>query len=188
MQADDGTGPLFLQAKEAQVSVLADYAGAARYSNQGERVVAGQRLMQAASDIFLGWQRATGADGVERDFYIRQLRDWKLSVPIEHVGAGRAWPPTRGLCGWTLARAHARSGDRIADRRVPGPLGRSSMRPWPSSRSRTPTSTSGTTPLSPTRSRRAVPRPSAGSETGAMVPEPTSPPPSTSAAVDPRLS
>jgi uncharacterized protein (DUF2252 family) len=121
MQADDGTGPLFLQAKEAQVSVLADYAGRSRYTNQGERVVEGQVLMQAVSDIFLGWQRATGADGVERDFYIRQLRDWKLSVPIETLApAGMA--AYAGLCGWTLARAHARSGDRIA---IAAYLGRS---------------------------------------------------------------
>jgi uncharacterized protein (DUF2252 family) len=105
--------PLFLQVKEAQDSVLSRYTGASGYANQGERVVCGQRLMQAASDIFLGWQRATGLDGQVRDFYVRQLRDWKFSVPIE------AMIPDGMLlygqvCAWTLARAHARSGDRIA--------------------------------------------------------------------------
>ena len=113
LEAGDDQEPLFLQAKEAQTSVLADYCGQSQYANEGERVVAGQHLMQAASDIFLGWERTTGADGIERDFYVRQLRDWKLSAPIEQMApAGmRAYA---GLCGWTLARAHARSGDRIA--------------------------------------------------------------------------
>ena len=113
MEADDGGDFLFLQAKEAQRSVLADYAGASDYDNQGERVVAGQTLMQAVSDIFLGWQRTTGQDGIDRDYYVRQLRDWKLSAPIESMipSGMRAYA---GLCGSTLARAHARSGDRIA--------------------------------------------------------------------------
>jgi uncharacterized protein (DUF2252 family) len=113
MDAGDGIEPLFLQAKEAQVSVLADYCGRSRYANQGERVVAGQHLMQAESDIFLGWTRVSGPDHVERDYYVRQLKDWKFSAPIElMVPAGmRAYA---SLCGWTLARAHARSGDRIA--------------------------------------------------------------------------
>ncbi len=114
LDAGDGVEPLFLQAKEAQNSVLADYAGRSQYSNQGERVVAGQHLQQAQSDIFLGWTRLTNpADGVARDFYVRQLKDWKFSVPIEVM-----LPPGMTLyarlCGWTLARAHARSGDRIA--------------------------------------------------------------------------
>jgi len=105
--------PLFLQAKEAQASVLAEYAGRSEFDNQGRRVVAGQHLMQASSDIFLGWDRVTGDDGVERDFYIRQLRDWKMSFPIEQmVPTGMA--VYARMCGWTLARAHARSGDRIA--------------------------------------------------------------------------
>ena len=90
MEAGDGIEPLFLQAKEAQASVLADYCGRSQYRNQGERVVAGQHLMQAQSDIFLGWTRATGADGVDRDFYVRQLRDWKFSVPDRADGPGRA--------------------------------------------------------------------------------------------------
>ncbi len=114
MDAADGVEPLFLQAKEAQPSVLADYAGRSQYANQGERVVAGQHLMQAQSDIFLGWARVPNpVDGLDRDYYVRQLRDWKFSVPIE------AMLPTgmeiyARLCGWTLARAHARSGDRVA--------------------------------------------------------------------------
>jgi uncharacterized protein (DUF2252 family) len=105
--------PLFLQAKEAEESVLSRFAGASKYANQGERVVAGQRLMQAASDIFLGWQRTTGLDGQYRDFYVRQLRDWKFSFPIEAM-IPRGMRIYASLCGGTLARAHARSGDRIA--------------------------------------------------------------------------
>jgi uncharacterized protein (DUF2252 family) len=113
MDAGDGNEPLFLQAKEAQPSVLADYCGRSQYTNQGERVVAGQHLQQAQSDIFLGWTRITGPDQIDRDFYVRQLRDWKFSIPIEVM-----LPPGMTLyaqlCGWTLARAHARSGDRVA--------------------------------------------------------------------------
>jgi hypothetical protein len=113
MEADDGVEPLFLQAKEAQPSVLAEYCGRSQYANQGERVVAGQHLMQAQSDIFLGWTRAQGPDGVDRDLYVRQLRDWKFSAPIEAmIPQGMTFYAR--LCGWTLARAHARSGDRIA--------------------------------------------------------------------------
>jgi hypothetical protein len=122
MTANDGIEPLFLQAKEAQASVLAEYCGRSRYDNEGERVVAGQHLMQAYGDIFLGWTRITGQDGGDRDFYVRQLRDWKFSVPIElMIPAGLAFYAR--LCGWTLARAHARSGDRIA---LAAYLGRSS--------------------------------------------------------------
>jgi uncharacterized protein (DUF2252 family) len=113
MDAGDGDEPLFLQAKEAQPSVLGDYLAGSRYANEGERVVAGQRLMQAESDIFLGWTHVTGVDGVDRDFYVRQLRDWKVSVPIEQM-LPQGMKIYAGLCGWTLARAHARSGDRIA--------------------------------------------------------------------------
>ncbi|HXT44100.1 MAG TPA: DUF2252 domain-containing protein, partial [Pseudonocardiaceae bacterium] len=113
MDGGDGIEPLFLQAKEAQPSVLAEYCGRSKYSNEGERVVAGQHLMQAQSDIFLGWTRVPAPDGVDRDFYVRQLRDWKFSMPIEQmIPSGlRVYAQ---LCGWTLARAHARSGDRIA--------------------------------------------------------------------------
>ena len=113
MDGADGTEPLLLQAKEAQPSVLETYCGRSQYANQGERVVAGQHLMQAQSDIFLGWTRATGPDGVQRDFYMRQLRDWKLSLPIEQT-IPSSLKVYAGLCGWTLARAHARSGDRVA--------------------------------------------------------------------------
>ncbi len=106
--------PLFLQVKEAEASVLSRFVGASKYTNMGQRVVAGQRLMQASSDIFLGWQRAeAGLDGKQRDFYIRQLRDWKFSVDIEAL-VPRGMRTYGELCGWTLARAHARSGDRIA--------------------------------------------------------------------------
>jgi uncharacterized protein (DUF2252 family) len=114
MDSGDGNEPLFLQAKEAQPSVLAEYCGRSRYNNQGERVVAGQHLQQAQSDIFLGWTRITNPDdGVDRDFYVRQLRDWKFSVPIE-VMLPPGMTVYARLCGWTLARAHARSGDRVA--------------------------------------------------------------------------
>jgi hypothetical protein len=113
MLGRDGGDPLFLQAKEAQPSVLERFLPKSGYANQGERVVAGQHLMQAASDIFLGWERADGLDGVRRDFYFRQLRDWKVSLdPAEMVPTGMT--VYGRVCGWTLARAHARSGDRIA--------------------------------------------------------------------------
>ncbi len=110
--ADDGD-PLFLQAKEAEASVLEPYAGRSGFRNHGRRVVEGQRLMQAASDIFLGWCPATGIDGRQRDFYVRQLWDWKLSAEVESL-APRGMEVYARLCGWTLARAHARSGDRVA--------------------------------------------------------------------------
>ena len=114
MLGRDGTDPLFLQVKEAEASVLSRFAGASRYANQGQRVVAGQRLMQAASDIFLGWQRnPAGMDGKPRDFYVRQLRDWKFSIEIGLLRP-EGLQLYGALCGWTLARAHARSGDRIA--------------------------------------------------------------------------
>jgi uncharacterized protein (DUF2252 family) len=114
MLGRDGSDPLFLQVKEAEASVLSRFCGASKYTNMGQRVVAGQRLMQASSDIFLGWQRTeAGLDGKQRDFYIRQLRDWKFSMPIE-VMVPRGMRIYGELCGWTLARAHARSGDRIA--------------------------------------------------------------------------
>ncbi|HYJ27582.1 MAG TPA: DUF2252 domain-containing protein [Nocardioides sp.] len=121
LEADGGQEPLFLQAKEAQRSVLADYCGASKYRNEGQRVVNGQHLMQAASDIFLGWQRVeSGLDGLERDFYVRQLRDWKYSAVIEQMVLPGLVAYAE-LCGWTLARAHARSGDRFA---IAGYLGK----------------------------------------------------------------
>ncbi|MGA8459683.1 MAG: DUF2252 domain-containing protein [Streptosporangiaceae bacterium] len=115
MLGRDTGDPLFLQVKEAQDSVLCRYVGSSKYSNQGQRVVAGQRLMQASSDIFLGWQRvAIGAENNgHRDFYVRQLRDWKFSLDYEAM-VPRGMRLYGQLCGWTLARAHARSGDRIA--------------------------------------------------------------------------
>jgi hypothetical protein len=109
----DTDDPFFLQAKEAEPSVLEEFVGKSRYANHGERVVAGQHLMQAASDIFLGWQRTEGVDGVTRDYYLRQLRDWKGAFDIE--GAIPAGLVKYGsVCAQALARAHARSGDRIA--------------------------------------------------------------------------
>jgi uncharacterized protein (DUF2252 family) len=114
MLGRDTADPLFLQVKEAEPSVLSRFVGASKYANQGQRVVAGQRLMQASSDIFLGWQRnEVGMDGKPHDFYMRQLRDWKFSLDIEDL-IPRGMRLYGHLCGWTLARAHARSGDRIA--------------------------------------------------------------------------
>ena len=109
---DDGD-PLVLQAKEAQASVLEPYVGKSRFDNHGRRVVEGQRLMQAASDSFLGWCPAVGVDGRERDFYVRQLWDGKGSSDPETMSPAAMATYAR-LCGWTLARAHARSGDPVA--------------------------------------------------------------------------
>ena len=110
----DSSDPLFLQMKEAEASVLEEHLGRSQYRNHGQRVVAGQRLMQASSDIFLGWVHVkAGLDGVARDFYGRQLKDWKGSVEIDQMIPDGMVVYGR-LCGWTLARAHARSGDRIA--------------------------------------------------------------------------
>jgi hypothetical protein len=109
----DNADPLVMQIKEAEASVLEAYCGASLYRNHAHRVVAGQRLMQAASDVFLGWLRVAGLDGVERDYYIRQLRDWKGSLEIDEM-------EPEGMriygtwCAWTLARAHACTGDRVA--------------------------------------------------------------------------
>jgi uncharacterized protein (DUF2252 family) len=110
--ANDDT--LILQVKEAEASVLERFVGKSAFNNQGQRVVEGQRVMQAASDIFLGWQRVSqGVDGRQHDYYVRQLWDRKVSANIDIM-----LPDGLGiyaqLCGWTLARAHARSGDRIA--------------------------------------------------------------------------
>ena len=111
LQGRDQQDPLFLQLKEASASVLEDHLPKSRYSQHGERVVHGQRLMQAASDIYLGWAR--GTIDVDRNYYWRQLRDMKISAEVESmtpVGL-RIYA---AMCGWTLARAHARSGDPIA--------------------------------------------------------------------------
>jgi uncharacterized protein (DUF2252 family) len=108
-----GKDPLVLQMKEAQASVLEPYLGASAFENHGERVVRGQRLSQAAIDVFLGWQRSVGLDGAEHDFYIRQLWDWKASIDLSTMGESGLHAYTRA-CGWSMARAHARSGDRLA--------------------------------------------------------------------------
>jgi uncharacterized protein (DUF2252 family) len=108
----DRKDPLFLQIKQAQASVLEPYLRRSRYQNHGQRVVAGQRMMQSSSDIFLGWGRATW-DGGSRDYYFRQLRDWKGSFVIENMSPS-SMTVYANICGWSLARAHARSGDRVA--------------------------------------------------------------------------
>jgi uncharacterized protein (DUF2252 family) len=114
MLGRDGGDPLFLQAKEAQTSVLEPYLGRSEYANHGQRVVEGQRLMQAASDIFLGWIHTDrGFDGQPRDFYLRQLWDAKGSAIVEAMEPSAMIAYGR-LCGQTLAKAHARSGDAIA--------------------------------------------------------------------------
>ena len=144
MLGRDKSDPLFLQVKEAEASVLSRFVGASKYTNMGQRVVAGQRLMQASSDIFLGWQRAeAGLDGKQRDFYVRQLRDWKYSIAIEDLiptacgstgrPAGGRWPgPTRGPATGSPSPPTSAAPT-------------SSTRPSPSSRARTPTRTNATT-------------------------------------------
>lgn len=109
----DRQDPLFLQIKEAQRSVLEPYTAPSEFDLQGERVVHGQRLMQTASDVMLGWVRAKGIDDEQRDFYVRQLWDWKGSVQVESMDA-RGLVAYAEICGMTLAHAHARGGDRIA--------------------------------------------------------------------------
>ena len=113
MLGRDSSDPLFLQIKEAQASVLERFVGNSTYRHHGQRVVVGQRLMQGATDIFLGWQRIKGTDGVTRDYYIRQFHDWKGSADVETMLVPGATLYSR-ICGATLARAHARWGDRIA--------------------------------------------------------------------------
>jgi uncharacterized protein (DUF2252 family) len=114
MRGRDDDDPLFLQVKEAQPSVLAQHLpDRAVPDNQGERVVRGQRLMQAAGDVFLGWHRTTGLDGQTRDFYVRQLHDWKGGADVDAMSP-KGMRLYGQLCAWTLARAHARTGDRIA--------------------------------------------------------------------------
>lgn len=110
---NDDHDPLFLQAKEATASVLEPFLGKSAYTSHGQRVVEGQRLMQSASDVMLGWVRASGFDGVERDFFVRQLWDGKGSAIVEAMNPTAMTGYAR-MCGWTLARAHARSGDPVA--------------------------------------------------------------------------
>jgi uncharacterized protein (DUF2252 family) len=113
MLGRDNADPLFLQIKESEASVLEPYAGRSGFANHGQRVVEGQRLLQASSDIMLGWIRTPGLDGIDRDYYVRQLWDWKFSADIDSMSPATLDIYGR-LCGWTLARGHARSGDRIA--------------------------------------------------------------------------
>lgn len=113
LRGRDDQDPLLLQAKQAEASVLERFLQPSAYDNHGERVVRGQRLMQAASDIFLGWHRQAGFDGVDRDFYIRQLHDWKGAADVESLVPSGARVYAR-VCGETLARAHSRAGDRVA--------------------------------------------------------------------------
>src|SRR5207344_889365 len=110
---NDASDPLFLQIKEAEASVLEPFLGKSKLTNHGQRVVEGQRLMQSASDIMLGWFRTPGIDGVNRDFYIRQLWDSKGSVLVETMSP-RGLRVYADICARTLARAHARSGDPVA--------------------------------------------------------------------------
>jgi uncharacterized protein (DUF2252 family) len=117
LEGRDEDDPLFLQVKEAGASILEGHVPSSAYKQHGHRVVAGQRLMQAASDIFLGWFRGTGG----RDFYWRQLKDMKGSANVESMSPDEL-VLYGGLCGWTLARAHARSGDRV---QIAGYLGKS---------------------------------------------------------------
>jgi uncharacterized protein (DUF2252 family) len=109
----DDNDPLLMQVKEAEASVLEGYLGASAYANAGERVVQGERFMQASSDILLGWLRCVGPDGHEGDYYVRQLRDWKESASVESMGPQLLADYGRS-CAHALARAHARTGDRIA--------------------------------------------------------------------------
>jgi hypothetical protein len=109
----DESDPLFLQIKEAQASVLEPYVGRSRYAKHGERVVNGQRLIQAAPDIFLGWDRIQAFADAPKDYYVRQLWDWKVAAEIETM-TPRVLRVYAEVCAWTLARAHARSGDRVA--------------------------------------------------------------------------
>ena len=108
-----GKDPLVLQAKEAQASVLEPYLGASEFTNHGERVVRGQRMDQTVTDVFLSWQRSQGLDGKQHDFYVRQLWDWKASIDLSTMTYSGLHAYVRA-CGWSLARAHARSGDRLA--------------------------------------------------------------------------
>jgi uncharacterized protein (DUF2252 family) len=113
MLGRDNDDPLFLQIKEAETSVLERFLAKSEHTNHGQRVVEGQRLMQATTDIFLGWAQVTGPGGAKRDYYMRQLWDWKASADIGSMSPGLL--TTYGqICGWTMARAHARTGDVIA--------------------------------------------------------------------------
>ena len=157
MMGRDGQDPLFLQAKEAEASVLEPYVGASEFGNHGERVVEGQWLMQAASDILLGWLPALGIDGQKRDFYVRQLWDGKRSVEVETLpprGAGDLRPGLR-LDAWPEPTRGPATGSRSAPTSA---RARPSTRRSPTSQSATRTRTSSTTARSPTRPSRAASR------------------------------
>ena len=143
MLGRDDEDPLFLQVKEAQRSVLEPFLGKSEFASSGQRVVEGQRLTQAASDIMLGWIKVDGLDGVKRDFYIRQLWDAKGSALIDQMEPEVMIHYAR-LCGYELARAHVRSGDGVAIATTSAPATRSTGR-WRASRRPTPTRTSATT-------------------------------------------
>ena len=144
MLGRDGDDPLFLQVKEAQASVLEPFLGKSEFANHGQRVVEGQRLMQAASDIMLGWLHTTGLDGVERDFYIRQLWDAKGSAQVDVMepNAMTAYAEAVRLDAGQGARPLGR---RDRDRAATSARATSSTGRWPTSRRRTPTRTSATT-------------------------------------------
>ena len=153
----DDNDPLFLQFKEAEASVLEPFLGKSEFANHGQRVVEGQRLTQAASDIMLGCIRTEGVDGVKRDFYVRQLWDAKGSALVDADGADDDGLATPSVCGAELARAHARSGDAIAIASYLGTATPSTARSRRSP-SRTRTRTNATTrrsprPSAPERSR-----------------------------------
>jgi uncharacterized protein (DUF2252 family) len=114
----DDSDPLFLQVKEAHASVLEPILGASAFASHAQRIVEGQRLSQAAGDIFLGWTGGKDLEGSQRDYYVRQFRDWKVSLDLERVRSRELVTYAR-WCGATLARAHARSGDRRGHRRIP---------------------------------------------------------------------
>jgi uncharacterized protein (DUF2252 family) len=149
----DENDPLFLQFKEAQPSVLEPFLGRSEFDQHGQRVVEGQRLMQAASDILLGWERIVTIDGQTKDFYVRQLWDAKGSAEVELMEPA-ALETYGTICAWTLARAHARSGDAIAISSYLG-RGEASTQRWPRSPRHMPTRTSGTTKRCSRRSRPA---------------------------------
>jgi hypothetical protein len=113
MLGRDDADPLVLQVKEATESVLEPYVGRSMYRQHGRRVVEGQRLIQASQDVLLGWVRGRGIDGLMHDYYVRQLWDWKVSPELEGMKPGD-FRALGEACAWTLARAHARTGDRVA--------------------------------------------------------------------------
>ena len=148
LRGRDDADPLLLQAKQAEASVLERFLSPSEYDNHGERVVRGQRLMQAASDIFLGWRREPGIDGVERDFYIRQLHDWKGSADVDTMNVSAVQASTHGCAA---RRSRGRTPVRATGSRSPPTWGTAtaSIARSRTSPSRTPTRTTATTPPSP---------------------------------------